>query len=582
MKGRKLKRRFLSLALALIFACGTLASNVPAYAASSSSSLKRNVYYAYSMSASQLADIDAEEFMVTHLCYAFIYVTADGKLTSSKSKTPSSGSSYYIDSTTEDKFEALAELKEKYPWVKVLISLGGGDDEQCTKFAGIASSSTKRNTLAQACDDLLDDYGFDGIDLDWEEPETTTEATNYRRICADIREEIGAKGSGRVLTMAVPVSSGFVNDTLAHEVSNLNNYLDFWNLMTYDLGSSSRYSFVAPYSRKDSSGNVMGFTSVEEGIELYHDAGVAYKDMNLGVPFYGKMYEGLKVNSSDITFGQTPTSGYTVDKPNYNEIEDYIGASGWTYHWNDTAKCPYLTYSSGGNITKLIVYDDAKSLGYKISLARELGIGGMMTWAYKGDGSSDTLKAKIADNINISAIGGGASDDDDDADVEVTPSYAVINQTFDNLPKVASSKNVNDEAGTWSFGVSSSGPSHINSYRISSTNGGSFKLTPTAGRYTIDLYVRIADCNKAATLSFDTRVNSSSTIESIKLIEVMDNSGNVVKNIKQSDSDIAVTTSFQTITTSELGSSDGWIHIRYYANGATSSDGIYIDNFIVR
>lgn len=579
MKGKKLKLRFMSLMFAMLFLCGTLADSIQVSAASQSSCLKRNVYYVYSMSASQLADIDAKEHMITHLCYAFIYVTDDGKLTSSKSKAPSSSKKYYIDSTTDGKLKALAELKEKYPWLKVLISLGGGDDEQCARFVNIASSSTKRATLAAACDDLIDTYGLDGIDLDWEEPETTTEATNYRRICASIRDEIGSKGSGKVLTMAVPVSSGFVKDTISHEVSNFNKYLDFWNLMTYDLGSSSRYSFIAPYDRKDSAGNVMGFTSVVEGIGLYHDAGVAYADMNLGVPFYGKMYEGLNVKGSDITFGATPTSGYTVDKPNYNEIEEYIGAPGWTYHWNDTAKSPYLTYSSNGVITKLVVYDDADSLANKISLARKLGIGGMMTWAYKGDSSANTLKEKIADNINISAISAGVVEEEEEE--EIVPVYATINQIYDKLPAVVSSKSTSDAVGTWSFGVSSSGPSHIASYRLSSTNGGSLKLTPTAGRYTIDLYVRIANCNPAASLSFDTRVNSSSTIESIRMIEVLDNQGSVVKNIMQGSSDIPMTTSFQTVSTQSLGASDGWIHIRYYAKGATASDGIYIDNFVV-
>ncbi len=170
------------------------------------------------------------------------------------------------------------------------------------------------------------------------------------------------------------------------------------------------------------------------------------------------------------------------------------------------------------------------------------------------------------------------SDDESTDDVE----YATINQTYESLPTIVSSRSTSDEIGTWAFGVSSSGPSHISSYRLSSTNGGSFKLTPYAGRYTIDLYVRIADCSEDASLSFDTRVNSSSTIESIKIIEVLDNNGDVVKSILPDNAEIAMTTSFQTISTEGLGASDGWIHIRYYANGATTSDGIYIDNFLVQ
>ncbi|NMB44194.1 MAG: hypothetical protein GX995_08715 [Clostridiales bacterium] len=85
-----------------------------------------------------------------------------------------------------------------------------------------------------------------------------------------------------------------------------------------------------------------------------------------------------------------------------------MDSGSWTYHWCEGAKSPYLTYSSNGKITQLITYDDTKSLGYKIDLAKSRGIGGMMTWSYKGDDSSNSLKSKLAANINSSAITGGS------------------------------------------------------------------------------------------------------------------------------------------------------------------------------
>ena len=37
-------------------------------------------------------------------------------------------------------------------------------------FPGIAADSRKRDNFAQQCVDLIEAYGFDGIDLDWEYP----------------------------------------------------------------------------------------------------------------------------------------------------------------------------------------------------------------------------------------------------------------------------------------------------------------------------------------------------------------------------------------------------------------------------
>ncbi|NMB44193.1 MAG: hypothetical protein GX995_08710 [Clostridiales bacterium] len=282
------KRKVLSILLILTI---LLSSNYGKVSASSSnSSLKRNVYYAYGMSAEQLAAIDAKKYMITHICYAFFYLTpeSDGKLTSKKDTTPSSSSSYYVDSTTSAKLKALAGLKSKYPWLKILISIGGSDDKQTERFVTVASNEKYRKQLGVSCRDLINAYNLDGIDLDWEHPENTSEANNYRRICRDIRGEIGGKGEGKLLTAAVPISSSFVNTTMADQIKPMNDYLDFWNLMTYDLGSSSRYSFVAPYERKSGSESY-GFSSVVEGIDMYYKKGIEYADMNLGVPFYGKM-----------------------------------------------------------------------------------------------------------------------------------------------------------------------------------------------------------------------------------------------------------------------------------------------------
>ena len=58
---------------------------------------------------------------------------------------------------------ALTNLKQQYPLLKVILSVGGGGPGSAP-FAEVASSGTTRNTFAMSARALIDEYGLDGID----------------------------------------------------------------------------------------------------------------------------------------------------------------------------------------------------------------------------------------------------------------------------------------------------------------------------------------------------------------------------------------------------------------------------------
>jgi chitinase len=69
-------------------------------------------------------------------------------------------------------FEDVAALKITKPDLKIYVSIGGwtfsdnGTETQAV-FGDIAKSATNRATFAKKVMAFLDEYGFDGVDLDW-------------------------------------------------------------------------------------------------------------------------------------------------------------------------------------------------------------------------------------------------------------------------------------------------------------------------------------------------------------------------------------------------------------------------------
>ena len=78
-----------------------------------------------------------------------------------------------------------------------------------SNFKDGAATPEKRANFARSCVDLIENYGFDGIDVDWEYPSNEQEAQNYVELLCTIRESLDQlaqikreQGNGYELTIA--------------------------------------------------------------------------------------------------------------------------------------------------------------------------------------------------------------------------------------------------------------------------------------------------------------------------------------------------------------------------------------------
>ena len=148
-----------------------------------------------------------------------------------------------------------------------VLSVGGWsytDGRNCSEVFAINTNTTaKCQSLAQSIVNQAKQYGFKGVDIDWEYPTSSTQSQyvtfmkNLRTLCDQ---------NDMILTVAVAATSGtgFTSEVL--------NLLDFVNIMAYDGDAGAGHS---PYSIATNS-----FTYWKNTM------GVPAKKLVIGVPFY--------------------------------------------------------------------------------------------------------------------------------------------------------------------------------------------------------------------------------------------------------------------------------------------------------
>ena len=207
---------------------------------------------------------------LTHINYAFSNVSENGECilgdpaadveriyTASESVD---GQDDAKSSAFHGNFNQLLELKQKYPALKVLISIGGWS--WSGNFSKAAQDEELRQRFAASCIDLyLKQYKgvFDGLDIDWEYPGSggmnpgkPEDKKNFTLLLGELRrqlDELEAQDDRHyLLTIAAPIGPGNIRNL---ELDAIASTVDWINLMAYDFHGTweSSTNFNAPLFR---------------------------------------------------------------------------------------------------------------------------------------------------------------------------------------------------------------------------------------------------------------------------------------------------------------------------------------------
>jgi len=302
--------------------------------------------------------------LYTHLAHAFVTVEADGKIRPSQN-VPSR-------ELTTDAHKA---------GVQVLLSLGGwGYDKQ---FAAIASNPEAEGRFVSDVLTMVNDFDYDGIDFDWEYPDTDAEVVGFERMTRAFRAGVDAIGKKKGRTMRITMALSSNKGTIRWMKTDFFlETMDWINVMTYDYaGDWSEYAgHNAPLfaSSKEPGGPKRSTVATLE--YLLDDRKMPADRLALGIPLYGRGFP--------VAEPYAPTKGVAKKQMpggNYANLAN-LPTQGWTRTWDDETKTPWLT---APDHSAVIGYDDAESVALKTDWAMKKGLRGVFFWQVAADRMPD-------------------------------------------------------------------------------------------------------------------------------------------------------------------------------------------------
>ncbi len=186
---------------------------------------------------------------LTHINYAFVLPNANGSLQGLENPS---------------KLQSIVSLGHA-AGVKVSIAVGGWNDGNDSAFESLAGNATARTAFVNNLVNLVNQYGLDGVDIDWEYPDPGTSGNNYTALMSQLSTAMHSRG--KLLTAAVVSEGGTANGVQPAVFG----YVDWLNIMAYDGGS--------PHANYDWSIGAVNF---------WKNRGLPANKAVLGVPFYSR------------------------------------------------------------------------------------------------------------------------------------------------------------------------------------------------------------------------------------------------------------------------------------------------------
>ena len=310
--------------------------------------------------------------------------------------------------TLRGNFNQLKKLKQMYPHVKILISIGGWT---ASDYFSIAAEPANRAGFVASCIDMfihgnfdpvagLVGYSgiFDGIDLDWEYPTVCHEdnphcspddTVNFTALLAEFRSQLDAVDPNLLLTIAAPAGE-YHNDI---QKDQIHQYLDWINLMTYDMygGFSPTTGHQANLYTSPDDPYGPDAVSIDRAVTEYL-VDVPADKLLIGIPFYGRGFGGVPDVNNGLyqPFSRLPRGRFEAGIDDYKEL---VGTA--PGYWDPVAEA-FFTFTG----SELWTYDDVYSVINKMNYIKSHNLRGAMFWELSGDTAEAELINAISSGLN--------------------------------------------------------------------------------------------------------------------------------------------------------------------------------------
>jgi len=288
----------------------------------------------------------------------------------------------------------LTALCKRNPQLQILISVGGGDVGSAG-FSDMAITPEGRRRFVDSAVATVEKYSLDGVDIDWEYPgythvETTTvrpeDRETYTLLLKELRQRFDREEKRLGRPLVTSSATGATQIWLDHtDMRAASKWLTTVNMMCYDW-----YNNVEKNTGHDSPLQTVAadpkHISIDDAVKKNLVAGVPARKIVVGVPFYGRRWEGVDAMNNGL-WQPIAGKGYEII---FGGIEPLINQQGFVRFWDRTAAAPYLYNAENKTF---ITYNDAEAEAARTAYVKKHHLGGIMFWQYTGDPRNTLLDA---------------------------------------------------------------------------------------------------------------------------------------------------------------------------------------------
>ncbi|KAI0321094.1 glycoside hydrolase [Amylostereum chailletii] len=314
---------------------------------------------------------------LTHILYAFANVRAETGEVFLSDLWADQDIHYPGDSWNDGgtnlygNFKAIYNLKKQNRHLKLLLSIGGWT--YSPSFHPVVVSPSHRAEFVRSSVKLVEDYGLDGLDVDYEYPQNDAQARGYVELLRELRyaldEHARRKNANYRFLLTIAAPCGPDNYQKLH-VREMDQSLDFWNMMAYDFSGS--WDKIAHHQANVYGGPI----SASQAIGWYISQGLPRHKIIMGIPLYGRSFlntEGPGSPFNGLGPGSWETGVYdyrALPLPGSYVLRDDKALASWTYDYQKK---------------ELVSFDDEQVGWWKGDWIRREGLGGSMFWELSGD-----------------------------------------------------------------------------------------------------------------------------------------------------------------------------------------------------
>jgi spore germination protein YaaH len=226
------------------------------------------------------------------------------------------------------------------------------DVNSSATLPAVLADPTRRQRTIQAVLDVIDRFGYDGIDIDFEHATSSTRAA-FSAFMADMARAV--RGRGKVFSLTIPGKRSDTPSWAGYDYVALGAVADRVKLMCY--------GYSGPWS--STPGPICPTTWITRVMDYAVTTMPASKLM-IGIPFYGYDW---------------PASGGTVQAVTWSSAQSRLARSATGLRFDATLGETTFDYTDASGGAHTVWLQDARAIAAKCDMARRYGCRGVSIWA---------------------------------------------------------------------------------------------------------------------------------------------------------------------------------------------------------